>query len=234
MNNIFIDGSYKHENKLIGIGVYNSSNGFELAMVKDGENVSEAEYEALQECLRYCKMNNIIKNSRIFTDSKEIHQAFYDSVLAEGIKEFIWIPRELNSKADKLSSEYKQYTKNVRTKISFDNNCIIKTTKIKEITKTKTLNKEQIINLLNEFSEEKRMKLIEKLKDHSGICKLIHEYYFGSSKRLSNKKKNTYFYLIPLLIPGTKNKMDRTNLLNQITVDGINNLLKELKFKETK
>ena len=78
------------------------------------------------------------------------------------------------------------------------------------------------------------MKLIEKLKDHSGICKLIHEYYFGSSKRLSNKKKNTYFYLIPLLIPGTKNKMDRTNLLNQITVDGINNLLKELKLKETK
>lgn len=234
MNNIFIDGSYNHENKLIGIGVYNSSNGFELSMVKDGENVSEAEYEALQECLRYCKMNNIIKNSRIFTDSKEIHQAFYDSVLAEGIKEFIWIPRELNSKADKLSSEYKQYTKNVRTKISFDNNCIIKTTKIKEITKTKTLNKEQIINLLNEFSEEKRMKLIEKLKDHSGICKLIHEYYFGSSKHLSNKKKNTYFYLIPLLIPGTKNKMNRTNLLNQITVDGINNLLKELKLKETK
>jgi hypothetical protein len=28
--------------------------------------------------------------------------------------------------------------------------------------------------------------------------------------------------------------MNRTNLLNQITVDGINNLLKELKFKETK
>ena len=61
MNNIFIDGSYNHENKLIGIGVYNSSNGFELSMVKNGENVSEAEYEALQECLRYCKMNNIIK-----------------------------------------------------------------------------------------------------------------------------------------------------------------------------
>ena len=234
MNNIFIDGSYNHENKLIVIGVYNSSNGFELAMVKDCENVSEAEYEALQECLRYCKMNNITKDSRIFTDSKEIHQAFYESVLAEGIKEFIWIPRELNTKADKLSSEYKQYTKNIRTKISFDNNCIIKTTKIKEITKTKSLNKERIIELLNDFSEEKRMKLIQKLKNHSKINVLIYNYYFGESKNLSNKKKNTYFYLIPLLISDTKNKMLKKNLLEKITLDGINNLLKDFKTKETK
>ena len=234
MNNIFIDGSYNHENKLIGIGVYNSTTGFELAMVKDGKNVSEAEYEALEECLRYCKMNKIIEKSRIFTDSKEIHEIYYNYVLSEGVKEFIWIPRELNSKADKLSSEYKQYTKNVKTKISFNNNCIIKTTKIKEITKTKSLNKEQIINLLNEFSEEKRMKLIQKLKDHSGVCKAVFEYYFNNSKNLSIKKRNTYYYLIPLIITGTKNKMNKANLLNQITVDGINNLLKDLKLKESK
>ena len=150
MNNIYIDGSYDHSNKLIGIGIYNSTTKFELAMVKDGKNVSEAEYEALEECLRYCKLNGITEQSRIFTDSKEIHNAYYEYVKREGIREFIWIPRELNKKADALSSEYKQYTKSTRTKISFDSKCVIKTTKIKEIQETKTLNKEQIIDILNE------------------------------------------------------------------------------------
>ena len=52
MHNIYIDGSYDHSNKLIGIGIYNSTTMFELAMVKDGKNVSEAEYEKLREILR--------------------------------------------------------------------------------------------------------------------------------------------------------------------------------------
>ena len=233
MHNIYIDGSYDHSNKLIGIGIYNSTTKFELAMVKDGKNVSEAEYEALEECLRYCKLNGITEQSRIFTDSKEIHNAYHEYVKREGISEFIWIPRELNKKADALSSEYKQYTKSTRTKISFDNKCVIKTTKIKEIQETKTLNKEQIIDILNEFSLEKRMALIEKLKNDSGLRKTIYEYYFGNKPNLAKSKRNTYYYLIPLIIENTKNKSLRHNLLNEITTDGINHLLKNIKMKET-
>ena len=234
MHNIYIDGSYNHENKLIGIGIYDSSNGFELAMVKNGENVSEAETEALEECLRYCKMNNIVKYSRIFTDSKEIHVQLYNYVINQGIREFIWIPRELNTKADKLSAEYKQYTKNVRTKISFNNNSVIKTTKIKEVSLTKSLSKEQIIEILNQFSEQKRIILIEKLKDYSNANQLIYNYYFNGANKLSKQKRNTYFYLIPLLLSNTRNKSNIKTLIDKITIEGINNLLKHVKMKETK
>jgi len=231
MYNIFIDGSYNHKNKLIGIGVYNSTNGFELAMVKDGDNVSEAEYEALQECLRYCKMNNITEVSRIFTDSKEIHEMYYESVIREGIKEFIWIPRELNSIADKLSSSYKQYTKNIKTNISFDNNCVIKTTKIKEI--SKSLSKDELIDLLNTFSIDKKMSLINKMGKLSKNNSRIYKYYFNNTGKVSSKLKTKSFYLlIPLLIENTRCDLPQNNLINKISLFGIYSLLSEVKERK--
>ena len=81
------------------------------------------------------------------------------------------------------------------------------------------------------------MKLLEKLRDTSAANKTRWKYYFGSAKIISKNKKNTYFKLIPLLIPDTKNKKNRANLLNEITFDGIKMLLesiKNLKMKETK
>ena len=231
MYNIFIDGSYNHKNKLIGIGVYNSTNGFELAMVKDGDNVSEAEYEALQECLRYCKMNNITEVSRIFTDSKEIHEMYYESVIREGIKEFIWIPRELNSIADKLSSSYKQYTKNIKTNIIFDNNCVIKTTKIKEI--SKSLSKDELIDLLNTFSIDKKMSLINKMGKLSKNNSRIYKYYFNNTGKVSSKLKTKSFYLlIPLLIENIRCDLPQNNLINKISLFGIYSLLKEVKERK--
>ena len=111
MHNIYIDGSSQVQNKLIGIGIYDSSNGFELSMVKTGDNVYEAEYGALEEAIRYSKLNDIVKESRIFTDSQQIYSENRDYILSLGFVDFIWIPRELNKKADSLSSKYKQYTK---------------------------------------------------------------------------------------------------------------------------
>ena len=81
------------------------------------------------------------------------------------------------------------------------------------------------------------MKLIEKLRDTSAANKTIWNYYFSSTKIISKNKKNTYFKLIPLLIPDTKNKKNRANLLNEISTDGIRMLLesvKNLKIKENK
>ena len=239
MHNIYIDGSSQNQNKLIGIGVYDSSNGFELSMVKTGDNVYDAEYGALEEAIRYSKLNNIVKESRIFTDSQQIYSENRDYVLSLGFVDFIWIPRELNTIADRLSTQYKNYSKSTKTKVVLDmkNNTITKTTKIKETTSLKSLNKEQIINQLNEYSVEKRMKLIEKLKDISSVNKTIWNYYFNGVQTISKNKKNTYFKLIPLLIPDTKNKKNKHNLLNEITFDGIKMLLesvKNLKMKETK
>ena len=239
MHNIYIDGSSQNQNKLIGIGVYDSSNGFELSMVKTGDNVYDAEYGALEEAIRYSKLNNIVKESRIFTDSQQIYSENRDYVLSLGFVDFIWIPRELNTVADRLSTQYKNYSKSTKTKVVLDmkNNTITKTTKIKETTSLKSLNKEQIINQLNEYSVEKRMKLIEKLKDISSVNKTIWNYYFNGVQTISKNKKNTYFKLIPLLIPDTKNKKNKHNLLNEITFDGIKMLLesvKNLKMKETK
>lgn len=42
MHNIYIDGSSQVQNELACIGIYDSSNGFELSMVKTGDNVYEA------------------------------------------------------------------------------------------------------------------------------------------------------------------------------------------------
>lgn len=81
------------------------------------------------------------------------------------------------------------------------------------------------------------MKLLEKLRDNSATNKTIWNYYFGSAKIISKHKKNTYFKLIPLLIPDTKNKKNKHYLLNEITFDGIKMLLESvenLKMKETK
>ena len=72
MHNIYIDGSSQVQNKLIGIGIYDSSNGVELSMVKTGDSVYDAEYGALEEAIRYCQLNDIVKESRIFTDSQQI------------------------------------------------------------------------------------------------------------------------------------------------------------------
>ena len=239
MHNIYIDGSSQYQNKLIGIGVYDSSTGFELSMVKTGDNVYEAEYGALEEAIRYCQLNDIIKESRIFTDSTQIYNENRDYILSLGFVDFIWIPRELNTVADKLSTLYKNYSKSTKTKVVLDmkNNTITKTTKIKERTSINSLNKEQIIEHLNRYSIEKRMKLIEKLKETSAVNKTIWNYYFNGVKTISKNKKNTYFKLIPLLIPDTKNKKNKHNLLNEITFDGIKMLLesvKNLKIKETK
>lgn len=239
MHNIYIDGSSQNQNKLIGIGVYDSSNGFELSMVKNGDSVYDAEYGALEEAIRYSKLNNIIKESRIFTDSQQIYNENRDYILSLGFVDFIWIPRELNTIADRLSTQYKNYSKSTKTKVVLDmkNNTLTKTTKIKETTSIKSLNKEQIIQSLNEFSLEKRMKLVEKLKDTSAVNKTIWNYYFNGVSAISKNKKNTYFKLIPLLIPDTKNKKNKHNLLSEITMDGIKMLLesvKNLKIKETK
>ena len=239
MHNIYIDGSSQVQNKLIGIGVYDSSTGFELSMVKTGDSVYDAEYGALEEAIRYCQLNNIVKESRIFTDSTQIYNENKAYILELGFVDFIWIPRELNTVADRLSTQYKDYSKNTRTKVVLDikKNIITKTTKIKEITQVNTLSKEQIIQSLNEFSIEKRIKLIDKLRDTSSVNKTIWNYYFGTAKVISKNKKNTYFKLIPLLISDTKNKKNKANLLNEITIDGIRMLLesvKNLKIKETK
>ena len=233
MNNIYIDGSCNHKEKIIGIGIYNSTNNFELSIVKDGNSSSDAEFEALEECLRYCKMNNITNKSRIFTDSKEIHTKFYDYVIRNGIAEFIWIPRELNKRADQLSSQYKEYLKTEVTKISYNNNCIVKTTKIKEVSKTKSLSKEQIIDFLNEFSQEKRMKLIEKLKGNSRGNEVIFNYYFNNTSNIAAKKRNTYYFLIPLLVE-VKSKLTREHLLGNISEHGLKELLNKVNIKETK
>lgn len=157
MHNIYIDGSSQVQNKLIGIGIYDSSNGFELSMVKTGDNVYEAEYGALEEAIRYSKLNDIVKESRIFTDSQQIYSENRDYILSLGFVDFIWIPRELNVVADRLSTQYKDYSKSAKTKVVLDmkNNTITKTTKIKESTSLKSLNKKQIIEHLNQYSIEK-------------------------------------------------------------------------------
>ena len=234
MHNIYIDGSCQVNNKLIGIGIYDSTTKFELSMVKDGNNVFDAESEALEEAIRYCQLNGIVKESRIFTDSKEVHKVYFDYVISIGFSEFIWIPRELNSVADKLSTGYKEYTKSTRTKISLNNNVIIKTTKIKETTKVKSLSKTEIIEKLNEFSEEKRMKLIYKLKDLTKSNKCIYDYYFANGGKVGKNNKNTYFKLIPLLVKTTRSGKSQNNLLEEITLVGINTLLNNIKMKETK
>ena len=234
MHNIYIDGSCQVNNKLIGIGIYNSTTKFELSMVKDGNNVFDAESEALEEAIRYCQLNNIVKESRIFTDSKDVHRVYIDYVLSLGFSEFVWIPRELNTVADKLSTGYKEYSKSTRTKISLNNNVIIKTTKIKETTKIKHLSKEQIIDKLNEFSEDKRMKLIVKLKDLTKTNIDVYNYYFNAGKHIGKNNRNTYFKLIPLLVPTPRNVKLKENLLEEITLVGINTLLKNIKMKETK
>ena len=237
MHNIYIDGSSQVQNKLIGIGIYDSSNGFELSMVKTGDNVYDAEYGALEEAIRYCQINDIVKESRIFTDSTQIYNENKEYISELGFVDFIWIPRELNTVADRLSTQYKDYSRSTKTKLVLDikKNTITKTTKIKETTHVNTLSKEQIIEHLNQYSIEKRMKLIEKLRDTSAANKTIWNYYFSSAKIISKNKKNTYFKLIPLLIPDTKNKKNRANLLNEISTDGIRMLLesvKNLKIKE--
>lgn len=234
MHNIYIDGSSQVQNNLIGIGVYNSTTKFELAMVKNGKDVFEAESEALEEAIRYAQMNNIVKESRIFTDSQQVYNELKDYVLSLGFSDLIWIPRELNTVADKLSTAYKSYSKNVSTKISLKDCTVTKTTKIKETTNLKSLDKKEIVNLLNEFSLEKRTKLIDKLKDATNVNKAVWNYYFGDAKVISKNKKNTYYKLIPLLIPGTKNNKSKANLLNEITTTGITMLLDNLKLKESK
>ena len=157
MHNIYIDGSSQVQNKLIGIGIYDSSNGFELSMVKTGDSVYDAEYGALEEAIRYCQLNDIVKESRIFTDSTQIYNENKDYISELGFVDFIWIPRELNVVADRLSTQYKDYSKSTKTKVVLDmkNNTITKTTKIKESTSLKSLNKEQIIEHLNQYSIEK-------------------------------------------------------------------------------
>lgn len=231
MHNIYIDGSCQDANKLIGIGIYNSTTKFELSMVKDGDNVYDAEYGALEEAIRYCQFNGIVKQSRIFTDSDEVYRLNKEYVLSLGFADFIWIPRELNIKADKLSTSYKEYTKSTRTKISLNNNVIIKTSKIKETTKVKSLSKTEIIEKLNEFSEEKRMKLIYKLKDLTKSNKCIYDYYFANGGKVGKNNKNTYFKLIPLLVKTTRSGKSQNNLLEEITLAGINTLLNNIKMK---
>ena len=231
MHNIYIDGSCQDANKLIGIGIYNSTTKFELSMVKDGDNVYDAEYGALEEAIRYCQFNGIVKQSRIFTDSDEVYRLNKEYVLSLGFADFIWIPRELNIKADKLSTSYKEYTKSTRTKISLNNNVIIKTSKIKETTKVKSLSKTEIIEKLNEFSEEKRMKLIYKLKDLTKSNKCIYDYYFANGSKVGKNNKNTYFKLIPLLVKTTRSGKSQNNLLEEITLAGINTLLNNIKMK---
>lgn len=120
MHNIYIDGSSQVQNKLIGIGIYDSSNGFELSMVKTGDNVYEAEYGALEEAIRYSKLNDIVKESRIFTDSQQIYSENRDYILSLGFVDFIWIPRELNVVANRLSTQYKDYSKSTKTKVVLD------------------------------------------------------------------------------------------------------------------
>lgn len=234
MHNIYIDGSCQVNNKLIGIGIYNSTTKFELSMVKDGNNVFDAESEALEEAIRYCQLNDIVKESRIFTDSKDVHRTYIDYVLSLGFSEFIWIPRELNSVADKLSTGYKEYSKSTKTKISLKNNTIIKTTKIKECTKVKHLSKEEIIQKLNEFSEDKRMKLIVKLKDLTKTNNDVYNYYFNAGKNIGKNNKNTYFKLIPLLVSTTRAEKSKKKFLDEISLVGLNTLLDNLKIKETK
>lgn len=229
IENIYIDGSSQHEKGIIGIGIFNSTTKFELSMVKNGKDCYEAEYEALQECIRYCQMNSNVQNSRIFTDSQILHKNEYDYIKALGFVDFIWIPRELNKEADRLSAYYKNSSLSTRVtnNIKIKNNSIISTTKTKttETTKMSGLTPTQIIETLLKYPETSRRKLIDKLNSNPNR-KTVYNYYFNNGPKVGKKKKTTYYYLIPLLVE-TKSK-NTSSYINKLTVSGLNCLLKEL------
>lgn len=223
MNNIYIDGSYCENTKIVGIGIYNSTTKYTLSLASDGNSPFEAEALALEECIRYCMYNDIVQTSRIFTDCLPLYNSRRQEVLSYGFKDFIWIPRELNTIADKLSSNYKKLRDNKK----IDTDCVVKTSKITKV--TRSLTKEEIVYFLSKYNSSSRRVLVSKLVN-SDKRKAVYDYYFNNGKQIPKKHRTTFYHLIPVLLSSElklKEKTVRTHL-ETLTVLGIETVLKQI------
>ena len=219
--NVFIDGSYNHEQRLVGIGIYNSSTKFELAGVAKGENVSDAELLALKACIKYCQKEKIVNDVRIFTDSQEIEQKFRNSVLQLGFLDLKWIPRELNKDADRLSVMYKTYSKTNKTTLKG----LTIVSKVKEVTSLKSLNPKQIVSIFLNYSPDARFALIEKLSKDSKVNANVYKHLILGGP-LFNVKKNTFYYFIQAILPEKFTPSERYYATSRLSEQGLVDILK--------
>jgi ribonuclease HI len=182
IHNIFIDGSHKSANSCVG--VWDMQTGYEQSFIVDAICSYTVELSALQHALRYIKLNNLENKCRVFTDSKPVYNSMKEEVKHDGVSELIWIPREVNQYADSLS-------KNRDTAVD------LSTPNPKSKLKPKN-----IIEILNKYPIEKRVKLISKISDTSSKSKNIFTYlFYNRANNIKDIEKQGFYKLICNIIP---------------------------------
>lgn len=169
MIDVFIDASFNRTTKIGSMGIYFKDKP-ELSLSKCfvclDSNKSE-EY-----CLLYLLSLNIDENIRIFTDNRLVYDKYKNKKM-NNVFEIIWIPRYLNSEADKLASMARKNLENLLVEyndLSFNNT--------KEVVKTN-----------NKNNNNKNIKYYN-IKDKKILLNKLNELINNNKLILNNKRKN--------------------------------------------
>jgi ribonuclease HI len=200
---IFFDASLKKDS--VGIGIHDFLSNKEISLSKpiSTKSSTEAENLAFQEAISFALSTYSVSEIHFFTDNKNLFDSFKSKVINSTKINLFWIPRELNSIADKLSKanpHLKAHKEPLKDK------SIINHTK-GNATK-KTLIRENLSSyLVNKYSFEKRFLLLKKLYPSKRYSKFINnlkstnpknnipldsslvEFYSVVNSLLSNREK---------------------------------------------
>lgn len=186
MLDVFIDASYNHTTKMGAMGIH----------IKDRPNSSLSKCfvcidsnKAEEYCFLYLVNSDIVKieQIRVFTDNRHVYDK-YKNVKFNNIFELIWIPRYLNSEADKLATQARKTIEPLLIEYNeYNLNCVNIINDVekqhKENKKIKKQNEKQnLINNFRDFQIEYKSLLNSKLNELINNCE-IHN--------LKESKKNT-------------------------------------------
>lgn len=200
IHNIYVDASVRFKNKKVNescFGLYDSHNKFEMSKVIKATDINDAEARGVLEALYYLKSNNL--KGRVFTDS----QWAFDNMQSMFVDyELIWIPRELNSKADSLAGKYVNYSSDVKINTVFKGDKLITTeTKTSKITIDRLTKIKELIKVIKNYPLNHRLALIKAIGESSNGNMRIYNNLIKNIGSLNKRCSSSYIYLIKHLVP---------------------------------
>lgn len=156
---IFFDASLK--NNIVGIGIHDFISNKQISLSKSfsSKSTTEAENLAFQKAISFALKIYSVSEIHFFTDNKNLFDSFKTKVINSTKINLFWIPRELNSIADKFSK--------IKPSLKQQKQPLTNSSKInhtKGNLSKKTIIKDSLSSyLVNHYSFQKRILLLKKI-----------------------------------------------------------------------
>lgn len=217
---IFFDASIT--NNALGIGInelYSNKTGYFKYLLKDNKlNSIEGELRAFNKAIEWAQINfPNVKEYHFFTDNKPLYQKQPIPKIKDKIIELFWVPRELNSIADKLANvkdtNQVSHSGINQKQISHSG---LKKTEIKINLGSFICQKysyKQRLALLNKIAQTKNeKKIMKELFSEDHVIDYSQKYFYTVISSFLKKEERPSFFKKIFSIQGIKSQLNNKEL----------------------